>query len=183
MPFKEANANLERAREEGLRGLAAAHAAEKEAERLTAASEIELQASREAYANADRNTANLEFQDRVRLLAPFYARRKTLGEKHLQVLESHSALISKAIQADALAAGAGAFKTQWEGVVGQAVTDARGEFKLTLPTDKEIVLIASARRTLGDNTEFYYWAWTVAREDSRPVLSNHNLLTTTVRSE
>jgi hypothetical protein len=59
-------------------------------------------------------------------------------------------------------------------------TDADGAFILELPKESSHVLTAKAERTIGDNTEKYYWltpvSFTGTDEQKSLFLSNDNLL-------
>ena len=57
-----------------------------------------------------------------------------------------------------------------------AKTDAEGGCTLTLPKNKNWVLVARAERTVGEQTEEYYWAVNAPTNSDKILLSNDNLL-------
>ena len=61
--------------------------------------------------------------------------------------------------------------------VSTAKTDADGRFKLTVPDEQDIALLASSSRTILDRVERYFWVVRLAPHDTSITLSNDNLTT------
>ena len=74
--------------------------------------------------------------------------------------------------------GETAFRSlHWPGVIRTTVTGPDGSFKLLVPSDRQVVLVAQAKRLVGGDNEEYFWVVTVAPADHGPVhLSTANLL-------
>lgn len=63
--------------------------------------------------------------------------------------------------------------------LASAKTDSDGKFTMSIPTDDKIVFVAKATRSVGKETERYYWMvgikWTKGNDAESLLLSNDNL--------
>jgi hypothetical protein len=66
--------------------------------------------------------------------------------------------------------------------IQSAETDADGKFVIQVPQSGRFVIAAQAKRSVGDDTEHYYWLQPISLEGQQQLtenLSNNNLTSTT----
>lgn len=153
--------------------LSALEMAKAAAAALTAAAD-----ARVARARAGAATLGSEATSRAAAMRPFEARVEEAEAKHL-VLKADADkewALYQEFQRLALS-GEDGLRDLKDGLIRIAVTDAEGAFKLRLPSDRQVVLVARAKRLVGRTEEKYLWAHTVPKDEPGPVhLSNANLL-------
>ena len=128
--------------------------------------------------NAQRNTAQLDYFVRQAACAPFFDRllasrdASTILERKVE----SETTVQRCFSAWALS-GEKAFDQPWPGVLQAVTTDADGAFKVRVPNNRQVVLVAKAKRSVGREEEEFFWCVTVAKSDIGPVhLSTANLL-------
>lgn len=138
----------------------------------------EVVEAREALGRARSNTLNVAPASRAATLRPFEERLDKAETEHRALTAAASREWAAVGQFRELAqSGEAGLANLKEGLVIVATTDAEGAFKLRLPAERQVVLVARARRLVGRNEESYLWAHTVPKDEAGPVhLSNANLL-------
>lgn len=107
------------------------------------------------------------------------------GELHKQeeeALRSRQELARLTAELDSKASGRFFFAMLPGGPIASAKTDADGRFHMTIPGAGDVVLAAEGTRTVGDDTERYYWLVPIQCPKSGTALeiflSNDNLTST-----
>lgn len=128
----------------------------------------------EANEKRQRSYAALEAQFSVLERAFNAAKSLESLEKMEAITEQRRAILK---QMKKFSVGWFFFSSPVRSACGKTTTDADGNFKLTLPTDKECHLLCSASRRILDDIEQYYWVVEVpAATVERILLSNNNKL-------
>lgn len=170
--FGEASKFIEQMRSDGVRRLRNAQsntlATARQARSLREYRNSELKVLETAQSNTDNSNA----------LAPFWKRVREANER---LAEAERMLAFDELTEDhlrrSLLDASFAFQTNWPGLIRTATSDADGNFKLSAPIDRQVLIVASAKRQFFDKTERYGWAVAVGTNSPPEVLlSNQNTL-------
>ncbi len=139
-----------------------------QASKLREFRDSELKSLRTAQSNTSNSDALKPFIDRVRLANE----RLSVAERDLETQN-----FFEDEQLSAMRDASLAFKTNWPGLLRTTSTDADGNFKVSVPAGRQVLLVASAKRLVLNKTERFGWAETVGPNSTSEVrLSNRNML-------
>jgi hypothetical protein len=85
--------------------------------------------------------------------------------------------LREAVARQRLLSSAAPYFAQLPEPFGTAKTDADGRFKLTVPDEETVAVLASSSRTIFDRVETYFWVVRLAPNETSLTLSNDNLTT------
>lgn len=138
----------------------------------------ELLAASAALENATRATAKVGAAAQAKALDPFQDRLLAAAGKVSAAKEKHDSALASAKRFSRWGeTGEVAFHSPPTDYIAMGATDAKGEYRVKVPTDRQVVLVANAKRLTGKREESYTWCVTVATTERGPVhLSNANWL-------